>query len=96
MPGSANRFFCTDLHLAVPNVLLSARIRLASRRPAPAGCFFDSLYFSLQVLVDAFSIPITRKDLDTLRGLNWLNDEIINFYLQVLVLLLALTNSFVI
>ena len=24
-------------------------------------------------------------DLDTLRGLNWLNDEIINFYLQMIV-----------
>ena len=32
-----------------------------------------------QKLVDAHNIPITRKDLDTLRGLNWLNDEIINF-----------------
>ena len=38
-----------------------------------------------QKLVDAHNIPITRKDLDTLRGLNWLNDEIINFYLQMIV-----------
>ena len=38
-----------------------------------------------QTLVEAHSIPITRKDLDTLRGLNWLNDEIINFYLQMIV-----------
>ena len=38
-----------------------------------------------QTLVDAHNIPITRKDLDTLRGLNWLNDEIINFYLQMIV-----------
>ena len=38
-----------------------------------------------QKLVDAYNIPITRKDLDTLRGLNWLNDEIINFYLQMIV-----------
>jgi sentrin-specific protease 1 len=37
----------------------------------------------IQVLVDAYSIPISRKDLETLRGLNWLNDEIINFYMQV-------------
>jgi len=36
-------------------------------------------------LVEAHSIPITRKDLDTLRGLNWLNDEIINFYLAMIV-----------
>ena len=38
-----------------------------------------------QTLVDAHNIAITRKDLDTLRGLNWLNDEIINFYLQMIV-----------
>ena len=37
-----------------------------------------------QTLVNAHDIPITRKDLDTLRGLNWLNDEIINFYLQMI------------
>jgi len=38
-----------------------------------------------QTLVDAHKIAITRKDLETLRGLNWLNDEIINFYLQMVV-----------
>ena len=38
-----------------------------------------------KTLVDAHNISITRKDLDTLRGLNWLNDEIINFYLQMIV-----------
>merc|ERR1712008_168656 len=35
-------------------------------------------------LVECYSIPIARKDLDTLRGLNWLNDEIINFYLNMI------------
>jgi len=35
-----------------------------------------------QVLVDSHKIQITRKDIDTLNGLNWLNDEIINFYLH--------------
>ena len=36
-------------------------------------------------LIDAHQIPITGKDVNTLRGLNWLNDEIINFYLQMIV-----------
>ena len=27
---------------------------------------------------------MTRKDIDTLKGLNWLNDEIINFYMQMI------------
>jgi sentrin-specific protease 1 len=31
-----------------------------------------------------FDIPITRKDLQTLKGLNWLNDEVINFYFQMI------------
>ena len=35
------------------------------------------------VLVDAFKIQITCKDIETLQGLNWLNDEVINFYMQV-------------
>ena len=38
-----------------------------------------------EVLVDAFKIQITVKDLSTLSGLNWLNDEIINFYMQMIV-----------
>jgi len=38
-----------------------------------------------EVLVDSHNIQITRKDIDTLTGLNWLNDEIINFYLQMIV-----------
>lgn len=33
----------------------------------------------------AFSIKVARKDLLTLRGAEWLNDEIINFYLNLIV-----------
>lgn len=38
-----------------------------------------------EVLVDAHKIQITVKDIGTLRGLNWLNDEVINFYMQMIV-----------
>eukprot|EP00092_Neocalanus_flemingeri_P032787 GFUD01035660.1.p1 GENE.GFUD01035660.1~~GFUD01035660.1.p1 ORF type:complete len:633 (-),score=244.13 GFUD01035660.1:234-2132(-) len=38
-----------------------------------------------EVLVNAHKIQITVKDIGTLRGLNWLNDEIINFYMQMIV-----------
>ncbi|CAI2348889.1 unnamed protein product [Caenorhabditis sp. 36 PRJEB53466] len=34
--------------------------------------------------VDAFSIQICRKDLLTLSGLNWLNDNIVNYYMQLI------------
>jgi len=37
------------------------------------------------VLVDAHKIQITVKDINTLKGLSWLNDEVINFYLQMIV-----------
>ena len=37
-----------------------------------------------EVLASAFNIDIRRKDIHTLRGLNWLNDEIINFYMSLI------------
>lgn len=38
-----------------------------------------------QVLVESFGLRITRKDIHTLSGLNWLNDEVINFYMNLLI-----------
>eukprot|EP00096_Caligus_rogercresseyi_P010084 TRINITY_DN3559_c0_g1_i1.p1 TRINITY_DN3559_c0_g1~~TRINITY_DN3559_c0_g1_i1.p1 ORF type:complete len:599 (-),score=196.91 TRINITY_DN3559_c0_g1_i1:114-1877(-) len=32
-----------------------------------------------------YGTDISRKDIETLKGLNWLNDEIIHFYLQMIV-----------
>ncbi|XP_045185319.2 sentrin-specific protease 1-like isoform X2 [Mercenaria mercenaria] len=37
-----------------------------------------------QVLVDKFRLQITKGDIATLSGLNWLNDEVINFYMNLL------------
>ncbi|KAL1020885.1 hypothetical protein UPYG_G00005960 [Umbra pygmaea] len=37
------------------------------------------------VLSEGFRLTITRKDLQTLSSLNWLNDEVINFYMNLLV-----------
>ncbi|XP_047662889.1 sentrin-specific protease 1 isoform X2 [Tachysurus fulvidraco] len=37
------------------------------------------------VLSEGFRLIITRKDLQTLSSLNWLNDEVINFYMNMLV-----------
>ncbi|CAK1602675.1 unnamed protein product [Parnassius mnemosyne] len=42
--------------------------------PGPAG----------QLLVEKFNLRIHRRDLQTLSGLNWLNDEVINFYMNLL------------
>lgn len=38
-----------------------------------------------KVFVKAFGIEITRKDLLSLSGLEWLNDEIINSYMNLIV-----------
>lgn len=38
-----------------------------------------------EVLAEGFGLRITRKDLHTLAGLNWLNDEVINFYMNLLI-----------
>ena len=37
-----------------------------------------------EVLVNAFNVNIMRRDVQTLRGLNWLNDEVINFYMTLI------------
>ncbi|XP_044750575.1 sentrin-specific protease-like isoform X2 [Coccinella septempunctata] len=37
-----------------------------------------------EVLVRKFNLNITRKDILTLAGLNWLNDEVINFYMNLI------------
>jgi len=37
-----------------------------------------------EVLTEKFSIQIKRKDISTLSGLQWLNDEVINFYTNLL------------
>lgn len=36
-------------------------------------------------LVEQFNISITRRDIETLDGLNWLNDQIVNFYMKMIV-----------
>ncbi|XP_062581299.1 sentrin-specific protease 1-like [Saccostrea cucullata] len=38
-----------------------------------------------EVLVEGYKLQIRRRDMESLAGLNWLNDEIINFYMNQLV-----------
>ncbi|KAL6264523.1 hypothetical protein P5V15_004630 [Pogonomyrmex californicus] len=38
-----------------------------------------------EVLTEGFGLRITRKDIYTLADLNWLNDEVINFYMNLLI-----------
>ncbi|XP_017885786.1 sentrin-specific protease 1-like [Ceratina calcarata] len=38
-----------------------------------------------QILVEGFGLRISRKDMYTLSNSNWLNDEVINFYMNLLI-----------
>uniref|UniRef100_A0A1B6D8K8 Ubiquitin-like protease family profile domain-containing protein n=1 Tax=Clastoptera arizonana TaxID=38151 RepID=A0A1B6D8K8_9HEMI len=38
-----------------------------------------------QIIVENFGQRITRSDITTLSGLHWLNDEVINFYMNLLI-----------
>ncbi|NXL93783.1 SENP2 protease, partial [Alectura lathami] len=38
-----------------------------------------------EVMSSAFKLKVTREDISTLKNLQWLNDEIINFYMSLLV-----------
>ncbi|XP_060518613.1 uncharacterized protein LOC132697273 [Cylas formicarius] len=38
-----------------------------------------------EVLIHKFNLTITRRDLMTLHSLNWLNDEVINFYMNLII-----------
>ncbi|XP_014609451.1 PREDICTED: sentrin-specific protease 1-like [Polistes canadensis] len=38
-----------------------------------------------EILIEAHGLRITRKDINTLADLNWLNDEVINFYMNLLI-----------
>ncbi|XP_022913577.1 uncharacterized protein [Onthophagus taurus] len=38
-----------------------------------------------EVLVSKFNMNITRADMGTLHGLSWLNDEVINFYMNLII-----------
>lgn len=37
------------------------------------------------VVVEGFGLRIKKNDLETLKGLNWVNDEVINFYMNLLI-----------
>lgn len=37
-----------------------------------------------EVLCDAFNLTITRRDINSLSALNWLNDQVINFYFTLI------------
>ncbi|EFO98019.1 CRE-ULP-1 protein [Caenorhabditis remanei] len=49
------------------------------------GSAWNRMMDGKEKFVENFDIPICREDLETLSGLHWLNDNVINFYLQMIV-----------
>eukprot|EP01135_Chromosphaera_perkinsii_P011954 Nk52_evm7s2542 gene=Nk52_evmTU7s2542 len=79
------------------DVSIKERMKIASEKTNP----FPELPEGAEEMVDSAFEPgdkdellskgmkglqVTRGDLETLQGLNWLNDEVINFYMQLLTL----------
>jgi Ulp1 family protease len=46
-----------------------------------------------EVLASGFALDITRRDIQTLKGTNWLNDEVINFYMNLIMERSSSSNS---
>ena len=62
------------------------KARLPDITPAMEAEIDAALSVSSTVtLVSAFRMDITQSDLNRLTGLNWLNDEIVNFYMSMIV-----------
>lgn len=65
-----------------PKPVLDERVKLVVKLPEITDEMENVIEKALngpgenQVLCDAFSLTITRKDLKTLAGLNWLNDQV--------------------
>ncbi|PKU30331.1 sentrin-specific protease hypothetical protein [Limosa lapponica baueri] len=63
--------------------------------PSPFNCSFQAMEREViaafgkgepdEIMSSAFKLKVTREDIHTLRNLCWLNDEIINFYMRLVV-----------
>ncbi|KAK9727602.1 Ulp1 protease family, C-terminal catalytic domain [Popillia japonica] len=63
----------------------SAFPELTPKQEAIINNALDSRQPASEVLATKFNINITRQDILTLAGLNWLNDEVINFYMNLII-----------
>lgn len=77
--------------LQIKDILLPIE-KLAEKLPAltpeqerrVANCF-DRRASESEILISKFNLNIARRDIMTLYGLNWLNDEVINFYMNLII-----------
>ncbi|CRK90990.1 CLUMA_CG004678, isoform A [Clunio marinus] len=70
-------------------IIIDEEDDVADEFPALSRRELQTIQFGLhgprdEVLISKFNMNITRLDLHTLDGLNWLNDEVINFYMELI------------
>ena len=57
---------------------------ISTRGDAKSTIHVPKVEINEMIMVDHFNIKLNFSDLNRLRGLSWLNDEIINFYLEMI------------
>lgn len=90
--------YSTDCDLSISNThsdkqILSDQVKISAVHEFPAinykliNSTQSSLSFNTlsEVIIQKFGLIITRKDLLTLVDLNWLNDQVVNFYMELLI-----------
>lgn len=63
---------------------VSAFPELTPKQEAIVNNALDHRQPASEILCSKFNMNITRQDILTLAGLNWLNDEVINFYMNLI------------
>lgn len=59
--------------------------KLTAEQERKVNICFDKRASENEILISKFNLNITRRDIMTLNGLNWLNDEVINFYMNLII-----------
>jgi len=68
--------------------------RLTQWQPAKAECVRPAQCAAQELVLHKQSnITIRRRHMESLRGLNWLNDEVVNVYVNLLQVQISLCNA---
>ena len=82
----SQRFKLLDMRHPSARIEISEEDVLVELTPEMEGVITNALrkHPPNETLTEKFNIQITRRDIATLSGLNWLNDEVVNFYMNLL------------
>ncbi|GJQ67265.1 hypothetical protein Trydic_g8169 [Trypoxylus dichotomus] len=74
-----------DLLVPDESIDVSTFPEFSPKEEAMINSALDHRQPASEILSSKFNMNITRQDLLTLAGLNWLNDEVINFYMNLII-----------